>query len=242
MWNSGAELGSVARQVSWHIAPCYTATAFGKCRNPITVLYLHLYISLSLSLLSTPRFYLPADRRGLFSVLGDSRETHGSASPLPRGTHGATRNYRRNFPIGERARFHSRVQRPRVTCAFEAPIGERARRNVDVLSVRGRRDGQRNDAIYVQVRIQGWKPWSPSSCVRPSVLFACACGVWPSLSFFLAPPLPTLPPPPVLFLYHSFLLSLFFTTAALRYDSNLRILDVINACLFFIKRASLEKE
>lgn len=39
MWNSDAGLGSVARQVSWHIAPWCTATAFGKCRNhPVRVL------------------------------------------------------------------------------------------------------------------------------------------------------------------------------------------------------------
>lgn len=33
MWDTAVELRSATRQVSWHIASCYTTAAFGKCRN-----------------------------------------------------------------------------------------------------------------------------------------------------------------------------------------------------------------
>lgn len=81
----------------------------------------------------------------------------------------------------------------------------RTRRNVDVERPR-RKDGQRNDAICEQVRIQGWKPCPAMSshvppCIRDSVLFACvrakplflSRASLSSLTFLLVRPAPSLP-------------------------------------------------
>lgn len=199
------------------------------------MLYLRLFLSRSLSLLSTPRFYLPADRRGLFSVLGIAvRRTDplllslGVRTVAPEITDVIPRVRRASSISLARPASASyvRVSSPDRGAAF----AERTRRNVDVLSDRGQRDGQRNDAIYVQVRIQGWKPSSRRLVSHRASVPRCSLHAHVAEPLFLPRASPSYPTPSFSF-YITFFPSLssylfFFTveshdsSAPIRFESS----------------------